>query len=91
MLLINSSIFLEYLSDRYIEDFKYVSSVYIYSYKIVFFYRYFLKEDVILSRIPVQYPIYRFIPDLIRGVHHRILYGEPSINLSNRTKHRQLI
>ncbi len=57
----------------------------------LFFYRYFLKEDVILSRIPVQYPIYRFIPDLIRGVHHRILYGEPSINLSNRTKHRQLI
>lgn len=74
MLLINSPKFSEYISDRYIEDFKY-----------------FLKEDVILSRIPVQYPIYRFIPDLIRGVYHRIIYGEPNINLSTRTKHRQLI
>jgi hypothetical protein len=63
------------------------------SSKILFFFnRYFLKEDIILSRIPVQYPIYRFIPDLIRGVHHRILYGEPpNTNLPNRTKHRQLI
>ena len=53
--------------------------------------RYFLKEDVILSRIPVQYPVYRFIPDLIRSVNHRILYGEPNINISSRSKHRQLI
>ncbi|CAF0737011.1 unnamed protein product [Adineta ricciae] len=54
-------------------------------------FKYFLKEDVILSRIPVQYPVYRFIPDLVRGVHHRIIYGEPNLNPSNRTKHRQLI
>jgi hypothetical protein len=44
-----------------------------------------------LSRIPVQYPVYRFIPDLIRGVHHRILYGEPNMNISTRMKNRQLI
>ncbi|CAF4300688.1 unnamed protein product [Rotaria sp. Silwood2] len=74
MLLINSTMFSEYIRDRYLEDFKY-----------------FLKEDVILSRIPVQYPVYRFIPELIRGVHYRILYGEPNYNLSNRPKHHQLI
>jgi hypothetical protein len=53
--------------------------------------RYFLKEDVILSRIPVQYPVYRFIPELIRSVHHRIIYGEPNFNLSNRSNNRQLV
>ncbi|CAF3432263.1 unnamed protein product [Rotaria sp. Silwood1] len=74
MLLINSTMFSEYIRDRYLEDFKY-----------------FLKEDIILSRIPVQYPVYRFIPELIRSVHHRILYGEPNYNLSNRPKHHQLI
>ncbi|CAF3590375.1 unnamed protein product [Adineta steineri] len=54
-------------------------------------FKYFLKEDVILSRIPVQYPVYRFIPDLIRSVHHRILYGESNLNTSTHIKHRQLI
>ena len=53
--------------------------------------RYFLKEDPILSRIPVQYPVYRFIPDLIHSVNHRILHGEPNINISSRSKHHQLI
>lgn len=91
MLLINSTKFAEYLSDRYTEDFKYGIFSLFYIKILLFFIRYFLKEDVILSRIPVQYPIYRFIPDLIRGVHHRILYGEPQINQTNRTKHRQLI
>ncbi|UJR27057.1 hypothetical protein I4U23_008361 [Adineta vaga] len=54
-------------------------------------FKYFLKEDIILSRIPVQYPVYRFIPDLIHSVYHRIIYGGPNLNSSTRTKHRQLI
>ncbi|CAF4132387.1 unnamed protein product [Rotaria socialis] len=54
-------------------------------------FKYFLKEEAILSRIPVQYPVYRFIPELIRDVRHRILYGEPKIDLSTRAKHHQLI
>jgi len=54
-------------------------------------FKYFLKEDPILSRIPVQYPVYRFIPDLIHSVNHRILHGEPNINISSRSKHHQLI
>ncbi len=63
----------------------------LFSCKIFILNRYFLKEDVILSRIPVQYPIYRFIPELIRDVHYRILYGEPNTNQTTRIKHRQLI
>ncbi|CAF1500383.1 unnamed protein product [Rotaria sordida] len=65
--------------------FEYIRDRYVEDFK------YFLKEDVILSRIPIQYPVYRFIPELIRSVHHRILYGEPNYNSLNRPKHHQLI
>ncbi|CAF3732334.1 unnamed protein product [Rotaria sordida] len=65
--------------------FEYIRDRYVEDFK------YFLKEDVILSRIPIQYPVYRFIPELIRSVHHRILYGEPNYNSLNRPKYHQLI
>jgi hypothetical protein len=55
------------------------------------FNRYCLQQDMVLSRIPIQYPVYKFIPDLVHGVHHRILTGEANIHTFKRTKHRQLI
>lgn len=95
MLLVNSTPLSEYLHDRYLEDFQYVDTLFppstIFSSFLSLACRFFLKEDVILSRIPVQYPVYRFIPDLIRSVHHRIVYSEPDLSPSNRPKHRQLI
>ncbi|CAF1526183.1 unnamed protein product, partial [Didymodactylos carnosus] len=42
---------------------------------------YFLKEELILSKIAIQYPVYRFLPKLIKNVIHRIMYG--AMNATN--------